>query len=160
MALSKISKILVPIDGSASSMRAADAAVELAKKYSNDGGTVEVIALHVIDISPKLQLLGAYGFSFSDYTKKMVEATQKEANSWFSKIEENAKVHDNLHFRSEVTDNSAMSIVGEIVNYAKRENVDIIVIGTRGQSEFAKLLLGSVTSGVTVYAPCTVMVIK
>jgi nucleotide-binding universal stress UspA family protein len=59
MALSKISKILVPIDGSASSMRAADAAVELAKKYSNDGGTVEVIALHVIDISPKLQLLGS-----------------------------------------------------------------------------------------------------
>jgi nucleotide-binding universal stress UspA family protein len=40
MALSKISKILVPIDGSAPSMRAADAAVELAKKYSNDGGTV------------------------------------------------------------------------------------------------------------------------
>ena len=59
-----------------------------------------------------------------------------------------------------MTDNSAMSIVGEIVNYAERENVDIIVIGTRGQSEFAKLLLGSVTSGVTVYTPCTVMVVK
>jgi nucleotide-binding universal stress UspA family protein len=44
-----------------------------------------------------------------------------------------------------VTDNSAMSIVGEIVNY---------------ESEFAKLLLGSVTSGVTVYALCTVMVVK
>jgi nucleotide-binding universal stress UspA family protein len=32
MALSTISKILVPIDGSQSSMRAADAAVELARK--------------------------------------------------------------------------------------------------------------------------------
>jgi nucleotide-binding universal stress UspA family protein len=119
-----------------------------------------VIAFHVIDISPKLQLLEAYGFSFSDYTKKMVEATQKEANSRLSKIEENAKVQDNLHFRSEVTDNSTVSIVGEIVNYAERENVDIIVIGTRGQSEFAKLLLGSVTSGMTIYAPCTLMVVK
>ena len=79
MALSKFSTILVPIDGSAPSMRAADAAVELAKKYSNDGGAVELIALHVIDISPKLQLLGAYGFSFSDYTKKMIEATRREA---------------------------------------------------------------------------------
>jgi len=160
MALSKFSTILVPINGSAPSMRAADAAVELAKKYSNDGGAVELIALHVIDISPKLQLLGAYGFSFSDYTKKMIEATRREASSWFSKIEENTKVQDNLHFRSEVTDNSTVSIVGEIVNYAERENVDIIVIGTRGQSEFEKLLLGSVTSGVTIYAPCTVMVVK
>ena len=59
-----------------------------------------------------------------------------------------------------MTDNSTVSIVGEIVNYAERENVDIIVIGTRGQSEFEKLLLGSVTSGVTIYAPCTVMVVK
>ena len=59
-----------------------------------------------------------------------------------------------------MTDNSTVSIVGEIVNYAERENVDIIVIGTRGQSEFEKLLLGSVTSGVTIYASCTVMVVK
>ena len=162
MALSRISKILVPIDGSKSSMRAADAAIELASRYS-DGDSekvlVEVIALYVIDINPKLHLFGKYGFHYSEYADKAKEEARKATGEWFSKIREGAERH-NLRFRSEVADNSAASVVGEIVKFAERENIDLIVIGTRGQSEFERLLLGSVTSGVTVYAPCSVMVVK
>jgi nucleotide-binding universal stress UspA family protein len=52
------------------------------------------------------------------------------------------------------------SIVGAIVEYAEREKIDLIVIGTRGRSGFKKLLLGSVPSGVVTYATCPVMVVK
>jgi nucleotide-binding universal stress UspA family protein len=52
------------------------------------------------------------------------------------------------------------SIVGAIVDYAERENIDLIVIGSRGLSGFKKLLLGSVASGVVTYANCPVMVVK
>jgi nucleotide-binding universal stress UspA family protein len=161
MALSKISKVLVPIDGSKSSMRAADAAIELAKRYSDDGekAPIEVVALYVIDINPKLHLFGKYGFHYSEYADKAKEEARKATGEWFFEIRERAERH-NLRFRSEVADNSAASIVGEIVKFAERENVDLIIIGTRGQSEFERLLLGSVTSGVTVYAPCSVMVVK
>ena len=65
-----------------------------------------------------------------------------------------------MKFRSEVTDNSLSSIVGEITDFAEKEDVDVIVIGARGQSEFKKLLLRSISSAVVTYAPCAVMVVK
>jgi nucleotide-binding universal stress UspA family protein len=53
-----------------------------------------------------------------------------------------------------------MSVEGTIVEYAERQGVDLIVIGTTGRSGFKKLLLGSVASGVVNYATCPVMVVK
>jgi len=53
-----------------------------------------------------------------------------------------------------------MSIVGAIVEYAERENIDLLVIGSRGLTGFKKLLIGSVASGVVTYAHCPVMVVK
>lgn len=159
MALSVVSKILAPIDGSESSMRAANAAIELARRYNEESRPVEVIALHVIDINPKFHLFTKYGFHYSEYERKAKETAQKGTAEWFPKIKEKAD-HHNLRFRSEVTDSSSASVVGEIVKFAEREKVDLIVLGTRGQSEFERLLIGSVTSGVTVYAQCSVMIVK
>jgi nucleotide-binding universal stress UspA family protein len=42
----------------------------------------------------------------------------------------------------------------------ERENVDLVVIGTRGRTGFKKMLLGSVASDVVTYAYCPVMVVK
>ena len=155
MALSTISKILVPIDGSKSSMRAADAAIEVATKYGN----VEMIALHVVDINPTFRLFAKYGFNYAEYERDAREKSQKGTTDWFSDIKQNADSR-NIRFRAEVTDNSSTSVVGEIIKFAEKEKIDLIVIGTKGQSEFEKLLLGSVTSGVSVYAPCSVMIVK
>jgi nucleotide-binding universal stress UspA family protein len=46
------------------------------------------------------------------------------------------------------------------VNYADKENVDVIVIGTKGKSGPKKLLLGSLAIGVVTYATMPVLVIK
>jgi len=159
MSLSKISKILVPIDGSPSSMRAADASVALARKYSAESQPVEVIALHVIDINPKFHLFSKYGFHYSEYEKAALEQAGKVTEGWFSKILDKAEAYD-VRFRSEISDNSTLSVTGEIVNYAEREHIDVIVIGTKGNSEFDKLMMGSVSSGVATYAPCTVVIVR
>ena len=42
----------------------------------------------------------------------------------------------------------------------EKENIDLIVVGTRGRSGFKKLLLESVASGVVTYAHCPVLVVK
>jgi nucleotide-binding universal stress UspA family protein len=54
----------------------------------------------------------------------------------------------------------SLSTVGGIVAFAEKDNVDLIVIGTRGRSGFTKLLLGSVALGVVTYAHCPVKVVK
>jgi nucleotide-binding universal stress UspA family protein len=53
-----------------------------------------------------------------------------------------------------------MPAQGTIVKYAEEHNVEVIVVGTRGMSGFAKQLLGSTALGVVTCAHCTVMVVK
>jgi nucleotide-binding universal stress UspA family protein len=52
------------------------------------------------------------------------------------------------------------SIFSEIIEFAERENKDLIIMGTRGRTGFKKLLLGSVASGVINFAHCPVLVIR
>jgi nucleotide-binding universal stress UspA family protein len=47
----------------------------------------------------------------------------------------------------------------EIVKYAEREKIDVIVLGTHGRSCLARLLMGSVAEAVVRAAPCQVLTI-
>ena len=55
---------------------------------------------------------------------------------------------------------SPISVTGSIVQYAERENIDLIVVGTRGRSAFKRLLLGGTASGIVTHAHCPVMVVR
>lgn len=48
----------------------------------------------------------------------------------------------------------------EICTWAEENEVDLIVLGTRGKSGFARLLLGSTTLQVANHAPCPVTLIR
>jgi nucleotide-binding universal stress UspA family protein len=52
------------------------------------------------------------------------------------------------------------SVVKEIIEYAEKNRIDMIVIGSRGLSGIKKMLLGSVASGVLIYSHCPVLVTK
>ncbi len=45
----------------------------------------------------------------------------------------------------------------EIVRVARKENVDMIVMGTHGRSGLSRLILGSVAESVMRHAPCPVL---
>lgn len=47
-----------------------------------------------------------------------------------------------------------------LVDEARRMNADLIVVGSRGRSGVAKILLGSVASHVVTHAPCSVLVVR
>src|SRR5215831_17576308 len=55
---------------------------------------------------------------------------------------------------------SPISVTGSIVHLAERENIDLIIVGTRGRSGFKRLLLGSTASGIVIHAHCPVMVVR
>jgi nucleotide-binding universal stress UspA family protein len=48
----------------------------------------------------------------------------------------------------------------EILECAERESVDLIVMGTRGLSDFKGLLMGSVSHKVAQRSPCTCITVK
>ena len=55
---------------------------------------------------------------------------------------------------------TAISVVEAIISYSEKENIDLIVTGSRGRSAFKKLILGSTASGIMNYAHCPVMITK
>jgi nucleotide-binding universal stress UspA family protein len=48
----------------------------------------------------------------------------------------------------------------QILEYAQREKIDLIVCGTRGWGSLSGWLMGSVTRKLVHYAPCSVLVVK
>lgn len=48
----------------------------------------------------------------------------------------------------------------EICKYADDNDIDLIVLGTRGRSNFTRLLLGSVSSQVASHATCPVTLVR
>ena len=149
------SKILVAIDGSQPSIDAANYAIEIAKKNSNS----QLIALTVLDISTPRRLSSSF-ITAPTYGLKELEEQRKQAQKWLESISKKVEeVEKNIQYKAEIIEGS-ISVEGTIVDYAESENIDLIVIGTRGRSGFKKMLLGSVASKVVTYATCPVLVIK
>ena len=151
----EFSRILLPMDGSESSMKAADYGIAIARQNNN----AELIALHVIHSEIKNVYSTYYGGSVNQSSiQGIIEHAKKEAQTWFDKVQEKSN-ENNVKLRREIIVNPR-SLVGAVVDYAEHEGVDLIVIGSRGLSGFKKLLLGSVASGIVTYAHCPVLVIK
>ncbi|HEY7081934.1 MAG TPA: universal stress protein [Nitrososphaeraceae archaeon] len=148
-------KILVAIDGSEQSMKAADYAISLADKFNS-----KLVAVHVIDLS-QLKLKGDTSGLIAGLINPLaeLEGARKESLHWINNVGKIAQLR-HIQFASEIIEEVVPRIGGVIVNYAEKKMVDLIVIGTRGQSGFKKLLIGSVASDVLHYAHCPVMIVK
>jgi len=48
----------------------------------------------------------------------------------------------------------------QIIHQAEQGHVDLIIVGRRGISTFAKIIMGSVSERVLRYAPCPVLVTR
>jgi nucleotide-binding universal stress UspA family protein len=145
--ISTFSKVLVAIDGSTESVAAADKAIRIAK---NDNA--ELIVFNAI----QLPVVGYYTPGVLD---SVLDKGTTEANEWFRDIEKRVQQTYGAKVKKEIV-RSFGSPSSEIVGYAEKENVDLIVMGTRGRGKMKKMLLGSTASGVVMNAPCTVMVVR
>ena len=153
----KFSKILLTVDGSEQSTNAADYALVMAKKQDNHA---PLIALHVLfSQTGYAYSTNMFGLVTPSSINELLEDAKHEAQQWFVKIKEKMNENGDIQLKTEVVVSST-SVVAAIVDYAEHENVDLIVIGSRGRSGFKKLLLGSTASGVVTYATCPVLVVK
>jgi nucleotide-binding universal stress UspA family protein len=155
----RISKILVAIDGSVHSMKAADMALELTKvelgKFQNGGS--ELTALTVLDVSRPRKFLSSF-IAAPTYGLRELEEERNAAKQWMEVIRRKAEDRK-IPFKSEIIEGLA-SAEASIVDYAESHEIDFIVVGTKGRTGFSRVLLGSVASRVVEYAHCTVIVVK
>ena len=147
------SKIVVGIDGSEESMKAAEYAISIAKLYNAELNAITVLTSDIgyIYSSPGVE-------SPPLTVKEIVLLAGDEAKKWFDEIKEKAnKKGIQLKTESIV---AKKSLLNTILEYVEGHNINLVVVGTRGRSGIKKMLLGSIASGLVTYSPCPVLVIK
>ena len=139
--------ILVATDGSAGADRAVDVAAGLAKQL--DG---ELLIVHVSG--------GALSDDWKEFMKAE-KATENEmleaaASELLARARVRAEVAGALRVRVRYAIGDAAELILDI---AKEEPTDVIVVGKRGRGRLAALLIGSVSQKLVSIAPCNVLVV-
>ncbi len=145
-------KILIPFDGSEHSRKAIEFATGVAKQDN-----AELYLIHIVEdkeIPPEIleyiegeKIDGALGkVSAKLISEGIMKIAQKQVQAKGLKI---AKL---MVFRGDPAE--------EIIQFAKNNEIDMIVIGSRGLGRIKGLLLGSVSTKVCHLAECTCVTIK
>jgi nucleotide-binding universal stress UspA family protein len=146
----RFGKILVAIDGSESAQRAADVAIELAQKYD-----AELTVLHVVE-TPAWPYASDKPIEID--VERVDEGAKGEEEKLVSRVASLAEIRGVKAGQKVVRE--VGSAVEGITEYAEKNGIDLIVVGTRGTGGFQKLVFGSVASGVVTYAKCSVTVVR
>jgi len=142
-----IQHILFPTDISGPATFAWPYALIFAQKFG-----AEVHLLHVVAPAPRLTEAHAMKF----HPEKMVQSLIAEAAASMDHLVEEARgcglvsqreVRVGLDYR-------------EIVSYATKHTIDLIVMATHGRTGLAHVLMGSVAEKVVRMAPCPVLIVK
>ena len=141
--IQNVKKILAPIDFSEYSMEALRGAMELVKDVGGELHIVHVVAPH---------------FSLFDKMREQARATLmlEEAEEELARIRkddygDSAKVFTQVMVGPPVP---------KLVEYAKQQQIDLILLATHGQTAIEHLMIGSVTEKLVRAAPCSVLVFR
>jgi nucleotide-binding universal stress UspA family protein len=151
-----IERILVPIDRTPLSIKASYYAIHLAEVEK----AKELIVMHVVE---DVKQGGAIGLRARYGDIKMVEgfrrAKEQSAQELIKPIEEQAK-KAGFKMKTEIIAAQGQSVVKAIVNYTKRNNIDLIVMGGGDLSKIHLVVNRSITDGVIKKVNCPVVVMR
>ncbi|MDD5284508.1 MAG: universal stress protein [Desulfuromonadaceae bacterium] len=144
-------RILVAIDGSPHSDKAAEEAVRLAAGNQSQFKSI-VYALLVLPNAPS-----------STYTDFVPSAPMTETEKWndlreriFYVVEKSANENAiPLEMIVEYGDPAE-----KMIDFAKREDIDVIVIGSSGKGFIQRRIKGSISHTVASTAPCSVYIVR
>lgn len=149
-----IHRILVPIDGSSGATAAATYAGGMARL---SGASVVLLRVHspeIYQLSVLSEIPPLTNFEYLEVMEKHLNDPAKDpafASATAALGAVGAGVESRIVWGQPAE---------VICDFAKEHAVDLIVIGSRGRSAFAALVLGSVSSQVLHHATCPVTVVR
>ncbi|MFP7300374.1 universal stress protein [Neobacillus niacini] len=144
--LTDYSRIVVAYDHSDLSKKALKMAMNLAKQDKQ----IEILVLMVLQ--PARPIVYSYGYAF----ESIQESQREEINAIRKEVEEELQSLPNKTRSVVVEGNPGVMIV----EYVKKNDCDLVVMGSRGLSGLKELFLGSVSHYVVQKAPCPVFIVK
>lgn len=143
-----LKKILVAIDRSKYKEKIIAYAISLGKAWG-----AEVTAIHVIDPGR-----GVPGGRVKEKEKQREEEAERPAEVLLSEAELQAE-KEGINLRKEIVEESD-TVEKAIIDYAQKNNIDVILLGTTGMSAAEEVFLGSVANNVIHHAHCPVFAIR
>ena len=143
----KIERILCPTDFSDFSERAYDYASSLARHYH-----AELHLLHVV----RPVIIGYPEYAIPDSVNEFYGELREHAEE---QLREFAKVRGEPGLQTIVTVEEGV-VTESIIDFARENSIDMVVMGTHGRRGFQRLTLGSVTERVLRRAGCPVLVVR
>lgn len=141
-------KILVPVDGSKHSTEALYVAIDFAKKMEGE--------LYLISVVPWTEDVD---FEISPSERDVLRrGLEKRGESVVNKACDIISGEGVMATCKALV--TSISVADAIVDFAEKEKVDFIIIGSQGLSPSKKFKLGSVAAQVIRHSPCTVVLIK
>lgn len=137
--------IFVPLDGSANSLQS----IDYVQKYL------------AVDVDSKITLF--YVIMYEMYEMANPGFADTSANSKAEKVldEAEAKIRAfNPDIQIEKVIEVGSSAADKIIEAAETKNADMIVMGSKGITNLKRFLLGSVSTRVSQYASCTVVLVR
>lgn len=160
-------KLLVPIDGSKPSENALEYAVKLQQQFISGNSNKEIMILNIIPhfhiplgFEKQMKSLKTGELiSLTDFINEMNEAIKSE---WILKLSEIKKKYEtkDIKIRTEILVGNGGSISDNIIDFADKEDANIIVIGNIGLGGVSKVkTLGSISRNVSEKANCPVLIV-
>jgi nucleotide-binding universal stress UspA family protein len=140
----RMKNVLVAVDGTEGSLKAAAFARDLARRFE-----AELTLLHVVEPYPSASLT-AFGVSSSDFYSTELRKAEIFVRDLASELGiENAEQVIEMGAPSEV-----------ICQEADERSVDHIVLGSHGHGKIARLMMGSVSARVTSLSNRSVTIVR
>ena len=136
-------RIVLGIDGSDHAAKATDVTAELAKAVGS-----EVLVVHILERIAASKGAPAADLEIPSDAVGLVE----EAAARLKK--------ERIKTTEKVITASSGRVAPEILSVAEEVNADLIVVGSRGLSDFSGLLVGSVSHKLIQHANCPVLVVR
>jgi universal stress protein A len=149
--IQNVKKILAPIDFSEHSMNAMRAAMELAKDVGAEVHLVHVIAPHHYFIPLPLATNAEQSRELAREAAMLEQAEEELAR---------IKKDDFGDSKNVLTFAAIGHPVQKLIDYAKEQAIDLIVMATHGRSSVEHMLLGGTTEKLVRSAPCSVLAIR
>ena len=144
-----VKKILTPIDRSGYKEKIHAYALSLGKAWG-----AEVTVIHVID-----QGRGVPGGRVKEKEREREEEAKRQAEVLLLNTIDPLIRKEGINIKKEVIEESD-TVEKAIIDYAKKNNIDVIVIGTKGMTAVEDFFLGSVANNVIRHAHCPVFAIR
>ena len=139
-------RILIPVDGSQLSLKAAKQGVYIARKLES-----KVVFLYVIDVR-MIETSSLTGTDPGILKTRLRNAAERYLNEAAKLAEE-----ENITFQNRIREGlPAEDILKEI----EEEKIDLVIMGSKGMSGAHRVVIGSTAEEVVRWSPCPVLVVK